>query len=236
MVDIPWARAKLTDYLDLCQQIKAALVPGEGWNSRAEALNQEAELRVATVQRILFHVEPSNSAPLKPPSYSSHDGELRVRRALGALLDQEETDAHFTTNAPEIPADSLHPIVWSAASVLWETGEYRVAVGQAALALATQIKARAGSKLNDRKLMQDVFSPDGPKNTGARLHFSGVPDEEAWRSRQQGLHFLAQGAYAGIRNISAHEEETWSEQLGLEYLTVLSVVARWADETVVVTG
>jgi hypothetical protein len=42
---------------------------------------------------------------------------------------------------------------------------------------------------------------------------------------------LAQGAYAGIRNISAHEDEEWTEQQALEYLAVLSVCARWADET-----
>jgi hypothetical protein len=79
--------------------------------------------------------------------------------------------------------------------------------------------------------MQDVFSPSPPSGGRRRLHFPGDKDEGSWRSRQEGLHLLAQGAYAGIRNISAHEDEEWTEQQALEYLVVLSVCARWADDT-----
>jgi len=43
------------------------------------------------------------------------------------------------------------------------------------------------------------------------------------------------GAFAGIRNVVTHSlEPGWSEQEALEYLAVLSTVARWTDETVVV--
>lgn len=47
---------------------------------------------------------------------------------------------------------------------------------------------------------------------------------------------LAQGAYSGIRNVSAHEAEPWDEQDALEYLAVLSVIARWVDQTDKMTG
>ncbi len=47
---------------------------------------------------------------------------------------------------------------------------------------------------------------------------------------------LAQGAYSGIRNVSIHHEEVLPEHAALEYLAVLSVVARWVDETECVTG
>jgi hypothetical protein len=43
--------------------------------------------------------------------------------------------------------------------------------------------------------------------------------------RQQGLHFLAQGAFAGIANIAAHDHAAWTEREALEHLAVLSVVA-----------
>lgn len=119
--------------------------------------------------------------------------------------------------------------------MIWDTGEYRVAVGQSALTLATHLKSRSKSKLSDRKLVQDVFSPDAPKPGGVRLQFSG-DRHESWRSRQSGLHLLAQGAFAGIRNIATHEDEPWPEQIALEFLAVLSVVARWADETEPVLG
>jgi hypothetical protein len=52
-----------------------------------------------------------------------------------------------------------------------------------------------------------------------------------WRSRQEGLHLTAQGAFAGIRNVAVHSHEEWSEQYALEVLAVLSVVARWTDQT-----
>ena len=93
------------------------------------------------------------------------------------------------------------------------------------------LKARSKSKLSDRKLVQDVFSLDPPKPGGVRLQFPGERDDDSWRSRQSGLHLLAQGAFAGIPNIAAHEDEPWPEQVALEFLAVLSVVARWSDET-----
>jgi len=40
------------------------------------------------------------------------------------------------------------------------------------------------------------------------------------------------GAYAGIRNVVAHAlEPRWSDQEAVEYLAVLSTVARWTDES-----
>jgi hypothetical protein len=43
-------------------------------------------------------------------------------------------------------------------------------------------------------------------------------------------------AYAGIRNVVAHSPQPgWSEQQAVEYLGVLSTVARWSDETEVFT-
>lgn len=186
-----------------------------------------------TVERIIRRMDPSDTEKLQPPAYSggASRGEERVRRALGAIRDLEEVEARMSPLAPGLSADRLHPVVWKSAAVTWSTGQYRVAIGQASLALATHIKARAKSKLTDRKLVQDVFSAASPSGGRVRLHFPGDKDEDTWRSRQEGLHLLAQGAYAGIRNISAHGDEEWTEQQALEYLAVLSVCARWADET-----
>jgi hypothetical protein len=36
--------------------------------------------------------------------------------------------------------------------------------------------------------------------------------------------------------VATHTDEEWPEQVALEHLAVLSVVARWAEETKVVTG
>lgn len=231
-----WAEAKLVEYLGLCDSVKRAVPPGEHWNETARGFNEQAELMLATVEKILKAIDPSDTDKLLPPSYSSENGEGRVRKALGALRQQEEVEKQLSPDSPEFLADRLHPTVWKAASVTWNTGQYRVAVGQAALALATQIKARSKSKLTDRKLVQDVFAPDPPKAGSVRLQFPGDVGDDTWKSRQQGLHLLAQGVYAGIRNVSVHDETDWPEHEALEYLAVLSVVGRWFDATEPVEG
>jgi Protein of unknown function (Hypoth_ymh) len=75
---------------------------------------------------------------------------------------------------PELVVDQLHPMIWGSAAQTWETGAYRVSGEQAALSLATHIKARAQCKLTDRKLMQDVFAPEHPKPGYIRLHFQAT--------------------------------------------------------------
>ena len=127
-------------------------------------------------------------------------------------------------------------LMWSAASPVWSTGQYRVAVQQATVALSASIKKRAGSPLNDRELVQQVFAPDPPKDGQVRLHLVGDRSDRSWQSRQQGLHLLAQGAFAGIRNVATHDEAEWTEQQALEHLAVLSVIARWSEEARVVEG
>ncbi|MCC2313475.1 TIGR02391 family protein [Cellulomonas xiejunii] len=235
-MDVTWAKAKLEEYLGLCRLIREAVPPGELWNDSARTLNEQAVLMLTTVEKILHKVDPADATELLPPSYSSGGGEVRVRRALGALRDQADLDAHMAASGPEMPADELHPFVWAPAATIWDTGEFRAAVGQAALALETRIKARAKSRLTGKKLMQDVFSSEAPKPGTTRLQLPGDRDDETWRSRQQGLHQLAQGAYSGIRNVAAHDEQPLSEQVALEYLAVLSVVARWSEEAEPVVG
>ena len=47
---------------------------------------------------------------------------------------------------------------------------------------------------------------------------------------------FAQGCYAGLRNVAAHEHvPDWPEQRALQALASLSVLAGWIDECNVVT-
>jgi hypothetical protein len=126
--------------------------------------------------------------------------------------------------------------VWEAASAIWDTGIYRVAVEQAAGSLSAHIAKKAESSLTERELVTQVFSPSAPGPNQVRLHMPGNKTSKTWKSRQEGLHFIAQGAFAGIRNVATHTSDEWSEQVALEHLAVLSVVARWTDETERVTS
>jgi hypothetical protein len=150
--------------------------------------------------------------------------------ALGVAQDWELVKKNLAPDAPAVAADQFHPYIWAAAEPLWSTGQYRIAVGAAATSLSAHIAQKAGSSLADRTLVQDVFASKATPGR-PRLHFPGDPNSETWRSRQDGLHLTAQGAFAGIRNVAAHVQEEWSEQHALEMLAVLSVVARWTDQT-----
>ena len=109
-------------------------------------------------------------------------------------------------------------------------------MGQATVSLSELIAKKAASPLSDRDLVNQVFPSSDPGPGQVRLHFAGDKSNRTWRSRQNGLHLIAQGVFAGIRNVAAHTEAEWSEQVALEHLAVLSLVARWADETEVITG
>lgn len=74
-----------------------------------------------------------------------------------------------------------------------------------------------------------MFSPTQTQDS-VRLWLPGDRSTNTYASQQSGLHNLAIGAFAGIRNVVAHAVEPGrSEHEALEYLAVLSTVARWAD-------
>jgi hypothetical protein len=186
-----------------------------------------------TVREILKQLDPNLVEKITQPMYATGVSHSRqaVQEGLGILQDRDEWLANLAPDAPSLVADQFHPHVWPAAAPLWETGQYRVAVGQAAVALSAHIATKTGSQLTERELVAQVFATAEPTGNQVRLHFPGDKTSRTWKSRQEGLHLTAQGAFAGIRNIATHTGDEWTEQEALEHLAVLSVVARWADET-----
>jgi Protein of unknown function (Hypoth_ymh) len=155
-----------------------------------------------------------------------------IDRVLGIVRDRSERATRVAPDAPTLMADQMHPTIWTAAATVWNTDEFKVAVEHAAASLSAHIKQRAESHLTERELVQHVFSPDPPKEGQTRLHFPGNQNEKTWKSRQFGLQLIAQGAFAGLRNVAVHDTTEWTQQVALENLAVLSIVARWAEETV----
>jgi hypothetical protein len=235
-VDVDWMRERLEEYLHLCEQYRAVhRQAGYDYSDECRRIDQAAQLLQPTVERILGRLDPALQKGFKGLGYTTSDPDRRVRQGLGLLRDMQDLEKRLASDSPALVADRLHPVVWAGAAVVWGTGLYRVAVGQVSVALSAHIKSRVGSHLNDRELVTQVFSPDEPRPGQPRLHHPGDKKDKAWRSRQEGLHLLAQGAFAGIRNLAAHDKVEWTEQEALEHLAVLSVVARWSDETQVVT-
>jgi uncharacterized protein (TIGR02391 family) len=230
-----WMRMKLEVFLAVCEKYEELSGPlGESDWATMKPIGDQIDYQVPTVQRIIGELDQS----LLPEGFGTawHMSGLSettkaTRRALAVVRDREEWKVNLAPDAPSLVADELHPNIWGAAAKIWEAGEYKHAAQAACTSLSDHIKKKAGSHLNDRDLVAQVFKAEPPTANQSRLHLPGDPADKTWQSRQQGLHFVAQGAFAGIRNIATHDKTAWTEHEALEHLAVLSVVARWAEET-----
>ena len=234
-----WMRERLESFKALCEAygLETRSAHGE-YTDKQRDINDHMASQMPTVREIVKRLDPALAEHVELPTHTGGAyGSLRaVQQGLGILRDRDEWAANLAPDAPSLIADQFHPHVWAAASPLWDTGQFRVAVGQATVSLSAHIAKKAASPRSERELVSQVFSPGEPGPNQVRLHFAGDKSSRTWRSRQEGLHLLAQGAFAGIRNVATHTDDEWPEQAALEHLAVLSVVARWADETKVITG
>ncbi len=229
---------RLESFKVLCDRYEAMhRTPARDHTDILMHLADEMAPQMPTVRQILKRLDPELAEQVTEPDYTSgaFDTLRAVQQGLGILRDQDEWKANLAPDAPSLIADQFHPHVWAAAAALWDTGQYRVAVGQATVSLSAHIASKAGSLLTERELVAQVFSPNEPGPGQVGLHLSGDKASRTWKSRQEGLHLLAQGAFAGIRNVATHTGDEWPEQMALEHLAILSVVGRWADETEVTT-
>lgn len=233
-----WLRGRLEEFDEVCIKLLAELGPGGAWTPEARAVADEIPMLLPTAREIVKHLDPALVESIRLPRVLLEATTMHraIQQALGVLQDQDELRVNLAPDAPSLIADQFHPRIWAAASALWDTGKYRVAVGQAAVALSAYIASKANSNLTERELVNEVFAPSEPLQGKTRLHIPGDKVARSWKSRQDGLHHLAQGAFAGIRNIATHGEDEWPEQVALEQLAVLSVVARWTDETELVAA
>jgi hypothetical protein len=229
-----WMRQRLEQFKALCDAYdRENRQSGYEWTARLGQLTSQINAGLPTAREIVRNLDPELVPKITAPQYmvGASGTTDAVEQALGILRDEDEWKANLAPDAPSLVADQFHPSIWKAASAIWDTGQYRVAVQQGAVSLSAHIAAKAGSSLTERELVQQVFAPADPPQGQTRLHVPGDKTSKTWRSRQEGLHLLAQGAFAGIRNVATHTDDEWTEQVALEHLAVLSVVARWADET-----
>jgi|GEM_PF-2152114 len=167
--------------------------------------------------------------------------------ALGGIFDPESTPDASPSERPSDPTDerpdgsivfaeNLHPWVWDAAAKLWEDGHFREAIVSAASAIFDiELPAKMGVDRGPSaaRLLSQVFSTKDPTTTDRRLRFPGLakgtPD---WTNAHEGAGSLGRACAMGIRNIATHGSVP-DDQLALEQLATLSLLARWIDEAVV---
>jgi hypothetical protein len=207
--------------------------------SSTAAPDAEVTKQAQVVEKILDRVVPRWRSEIEPSSinrWSRHrEAALRAREEL---LRHEEIRTNLGEEAPEISAANLHPWVWSGAKSLWQSGHFRSAVEDA----AKKVNAETQNKIDRRDvgettLFQQAFSIDQPGPGKARLRRMHPEDSDTYKSLQRGAMALAEGIFAGIRNPLNHEDpQDLEQQIALEYLAALSVLARWVDESAVETA
>ncbi|MBF6188924.1 TIGR02391 family protein [Nocardia farcinica] len=154
-------------------------------------------------------------------------------RAREELIRKQEIEENLGENAPMISAADLHPWVWSGAKSLWQSGHFRSAVEDAAKKVNAETQNKVERRdISETKLFQESFSDKAAEPGKKRLRRMQPEVSDTYRSVQRGAMALAEGIYAGIRNPFNHEDpKDIDEQVALEYLAALSVLARWVDQS-----
>ena len=199
------------------------------------ASDAEITRQAPVVEKILDRVIPRWRTEV--PDTSANNRWARHReaalRAREQLARQQEIEANLGENAPQISAAALHPWVWSGAASLWQSGHYHSAVEDAAKKVNAETQNKAGRRdVSETDLFKQAFSLDAAAPGKARLRRMTPDGSDTYKSVQRGAMALAEGIFAGIRNPLSHEaDQELDEQVGLEYLAALSVLARWVDDS-----
>lgn len=159
---------------------------------------------------------------------------------LISLLAGMVTELRLAQPEEPVPTvEALHPWVAGALTGLWDGGYHRQAVDEATRAIEIRLKAKLGrlDHVTGAPLMADAFNPDPPRPGQKRLRFSAFSEgSAAWTNAHQGAMYFGMGCMHRIRNLYEHHDEEIDKELALECLAALSLLARWIDEAVVITG
>jgi len=203
-------------------------------SSSTAAPDVEVAKQAQIVEKILDRVLPRwrTEIELQKTNRWTRHREAAIR-AKEELLRQEEVRTNLGDDAPEFSASSLHPWIWSGAASLWQSGHYHSAVEDAAKKVNAETQNKVGRRdLSETKLFQEAFTEKAAEPGKVRLRRMVPEGSDTYKSVQRGAMALAEGIFAGIRNPLSHEvDQELDEQVALEYLAALSVLARWVDES-----
>ena len=119
----------------------------------------------------------------------------------------------------------LHPRIAAASAELYRDGHYRNAVLDASLALLNLVKEKSRRHdLDGATLMTTVFSKNSPI-----LAFNDLKDQID-RDEQEGMMHLFVGATLALRNPRAHTLLIDPPEQALEYIALLSLLAKRVDQ------
>jgi hypothetical protein len=236
-MDYPWMRERLENFIDLAGRYEASQ-RGAGYSVRDPALRAELHRAEPTLKKILAALDPEAAARINVdqmagPVMAANE----AQRGLGMLADIDELRVRLKPEAPSLPADQMHPWVWSPAQTFWDSGHFRSGVATAANSISDHTQGKLGRRdASDDKLMSEAFSDKPPQPGCPRLRVPGDPTSLTVQSQRRGALQFGMGCFFLIRNPVAHGTQELPEQEALEYLAALSVLARIIDASTVVTA
>ena len=133
---------------------------------------------------------------------------------------------------PKLAAEDMHPWVWEEAAPRWDAGFYRDAVQSAATRIFdVELPKKLGLQpVKDPADLFAAFAPDRPASKPT-LRFPDIdPTDPSWESVHRGAMLVGQGCVKGIRNPRTHRLEVREDQVALEELATLSLLARWIQD------
>jgi hypothetical protein len=239
-IDVGWALSQLQQFISLddLRQRSELVSPASGGAdiSPEQALVSEAPI----VEQILDRVSPTWRSDVgRSPVDRWRQRREAARRAVTLLSRAEEIRQRLGDDAPTLDAGRLHPWAWEGARSMWRSRHYNDAV----VAALKKLNAEAQNKterynISETDLFKQLFSTDAPKPGAPRLRLMNEDGSDTYKSVHRGAWSLAEGLFAGIRNVVAHtvQETAADEQRALEQLAAVSVLARWVDDARVVTA
>jgi hypothetical protein len=240
-MDTELAIEELEEYLALLQQGKAIVDARRDQFSylddpRYQQVSSDLNARILLVEQIFEEVDGVLAARFKSrPRWAwEHANEIEPTESLLGLLRRRDREEEiFGQKGPKLAAAKMHPWIWDSAASLWDGGHFVDAVNRASIDLfdvhlPQKLDIEKVGGPNDR--ITKAFSSNAPTPNEPRLRFPELaPGTQEWTNAHEGAMFFGKGCAKGIRNVTAHGNQP-DEQLALEALAALSLLARWIDE------
>ncbi|TFC06697.1 restriction endonuclease [Cryobacterium sp. MDB2-33-2] len=236
-----WALLQLDEFIALTSLYQPPPTPGIvfiGDDRNTRGSEEQIVASAQVVEQVLTHVLPlwcQEIAGDTSGRWQQHH--QAARRAVVSIHRAAEVAENLGENAPTLNAAGFHPWAWEGARSLWQSGHYREAVRSATVKINAELQNKVGIRsTSETALFQLVFSNDPARGTTLRLRPAGDDGGKTSLSVRRGIVALAEACYGAIRNPASHDEGETAEQVALEQLATLSVLARAVDEATIDRG
>jgi len=236
-VDEKWVAKQLRDFVEMTALLKEY---ADGVEVQYLPIDESFIIEAAQVnEKLMDHITPGWRAAAErrdPALWQGHrDAAIRALSELryGAVVAERLGDT-----TPTMRVSGMHPWAWEGARSLWQSGHF----GHAVLAALNKLNAEFQNKLqrsdlSETALFQNAFSSEPASETTPRLRLAGGGSDKSVASLRRGVLRLGEGCFAAVRNPSSHQPMSdISEQKALEQLALVSLLARWIDESERVTS